>query len=297
MKTAISVTHVLLMFIIGGIIGCIISGNVQATITLLILGVLDIILGLTLQYLMENPRSGKLSAHDKAILTLAMLEVAMQKMKNEEEEKKKERLATFLSSNSKIDEKEDFDDEDFDESDCDKFEKTPVKKETNSNSAKEESEEEDEDDEPDALHNKIYYKLFQDHYNLLRSTGGARLLKGPKDSISGAIFTNLCMTMQHAPPYFTLLGLRLVTCESIGGIPTLSYSFSFRQNSICENARIFLVLTKEGVIRFFALETNYSTFHLCEYSGFSHINYGEATFSNVKDKINKIINNEESAMF
>ncbi len=99
--------------------------------------------------------------------------------------------------------------------------------------------------------------------------------------------------MPHAPMPYTLLGIYLVATMKIGGDTTLVYTFEYNPYSICYNVFIFMVLTNDGKIRFFAVETDYAPYVLCEYLENRHINYGRIELRDCPRRIEEILKNEK----
>ncbi len=127
-------------------------------------------------------------------------------------------------------------------------------------------------------------------YTRLKTNGGARLVKFIEEDEAGMFLIETCEQMQHAPLYDTLLNLHAVSIEDLNGLSSIVYSFRYMQGSICQNVFIFLVQTNDKNIRFFAVETDFSSFVLCEYSGDLHLNYGQVDLKSIPTRIKEILN-------
>lgn len=130
---------------------------------------------------------------------------------------------------------------------------------------------------------------FNSIYTSLKSNGGARLINSINSDVAGEFLLDLCSQMPHAPLPYTLTRLSAVFVEDLNGYHSVVYAFEYYPNSICQNVFIFLVNTKKEEIRFFTVETDFSTFCLCEYAGDMHINYGSVELNNIPERIKEIL--------
>ena len=133
---------------------------------------------------------------------------------------------------------------------------------------------------------------FEDAYSILELGGGDKPVsfRDMRNDDAGSLLLHVCEQMPHAPLLNTLFGLYEVFNEELNNTPAIVYKFLYHQNSICENVYIYLVLTQDDKIRLFAVETDFSEFVLCEYSGNSHLNYGRVALKDVSSRIKEILN-------
>lgn len=243
MKGLVTVTHILFPVFIGLTIGGFIFGEPAVWGLGIVLIILDIVVGIILQYIHE-----RLYSFDEHSVKnfKATLEQACAENKHEK----------LYESKA----------EDY------------------------EAYEYEEEEEDEGLHG--FCEQLDRVYARLKSGGGARLVTGGLTSDeAGELLIGKCIVMPHAPLPHTIARLYAVSIEDLAGDKAIVYSFLYRQNSICENVYIFLVHTKEDEVRMFAVETDYSRFVLCEYSGSRHLNYGPVELSNVPMRIKEVLYN------
>ena len=142
--------------------------------------------------------------------------------------------------------------------------------------------------------NPLYEKdnviLQQNIYKDLQDNG-AQLVDSVGDSEAGIFLRDLCLQMEHAPIPRTLMPLCAITPEDLGEEKAVVYSFRYHLSSYCENVFIFIVKTKDDILRFFTVETSCYKFMLCEYADSRHLNYGTVELKNVPARIKEILNN------
>ena len=238
MNGAKTFTQLLMPLLIGFILGGAISGNSTLLIISVFLMVLDIIVGVTLQYAIDNDAS----RGNFENLTRHMYSTASKDTRNED----------FNQGNR-----------------------------LSGNSAKHST-------KTQAEHSIC--EQFEDVYLEIEDNGGTRGASYASGDEASALLLEVCMRMPHAPLPYTIAGLYAVSSENLDGEHALAFSFIFSQNSICQNVYIYLVHTKNDKIRLFAVETDYSKFVLCEYSGYSHINYGDVQLNDIPNEIKRILN-------
>lgn len=131
---------------------------------------------------------------------------------------------------------------------------------------------------------------FERAYSDLEELGG-RVYTTFNKAISetyGAILPYVCSHIPHAPSHRTIIGYYEIYTSKINNYHAIVYTFLFHQNSICENVNIILV-HQNGAVRLFAVETDFSRYVLCEYSGYRHINYGYVSLGDIELKISEIL--------
>lgn len=136
--------------------------------------------------------------------------------------------------------------------------------------------------------NELYEK-FERIYARLKAEGEKRVASYQSEEVGRFLF-EVCNQMPHAPLPHTLFRLFLVATEDFGGAPAIVYVYDYRFRSMCENAMIILVGTKDRKIRLFALETDISDLVLCEYMGNRHINYGRIGEGDIRTKVLEVLN-------
>lgn len=122
-----------------------------------------------------------------------------------------------------------------------------------------------------------------------RAQGDIRVIHNKRKDEAHAFLRNLCRTMEHAPSLFSLDDIIAVSTGILNARPTVVYFFDHSPISICQNAFVLLVFTKENTVRFFTVETSISTYVLCEYSGNRHINYGPVDIESVQERISDLL--------
>ena len=264
MNGAKSLTHILFPVFIGLIIGSAVSGNSTLLVWGIVLLVLDIIIGVALQHAIDkesyNDDWHSLSFEQKREIAHNLFEKAKQDMRDE-----------GINVDSEI------------EKFCDEFNREHrLGKYSNEyfddNEDETQSAEDDLCDELDAI------------YSRLKANGGARIANNIRGDEAGIFLLKVCDKIPHAPLPHTLAGLCAISIENLDGEPAIVYSFRYAPSSICQNVFIFLVHTDTEEIRLFAVETDFSAFVLCEYSGNSHLNYGRVELKNVPSRIKEILN-------
>lgn len=260
MRRLVTLTHLLFPLFIGMIIGSVISGNTTMLIWGLILLVLDIFIGISMQHAVDkeafNDEWNRLSSEEKRAVATILLEKVKKDMGYDgidvDEDIKK-----FYDEFDRQHGLGKYSDYTFD----------------------------DEESEEDDLCDKL-----DDIYLRLKAKGGARITNGIRGGDEAASFLlDVCRQMPHAPLRQTLWGLNIVSVEDLDGSPAIVYTFRYSPNSMCQNAFIFLVHSEIQKIRLFAVETHLSTFALCEYSGNRHLNYGSVELKNVPSRIKEIL--------
>ena len=263
MNGAKTITHILFPIFIGMIIGCAVSGNSTLLVWGIVLLILDIIIGVALQHAIDkesyNDDWHSLSFEQKREMAHYLVEKAKQDMRDEgiDVDGEIEKFCDEFNREHRLGKySDDYYDDDEDEG----------------------AEENDLCDELDAI------------YSRLKANGGARLTNNIRGDEAGIFLLNVCDTIPHAPLPHTLVGLYAISIENLDGELAIVYSFRYATNSICQNVFIFLVHTKAEKIRLFAVETDFSAFVLCEYSGNSHLNYGRVELKKVPTRIKAILN-------
>lgn len=263
MNGAKTLTQILFPLLIGLIIGGAVSGTSSLLIWGIVLLVLDIIIGVALQHAIDkesyNDDWNSLSFEQKREIAHNLVEKAKQDMRDEgiDVDGEIEKFCDDFNREHKLGKYSDnYYDDDEDEGTA----------------------ENDLCDELDAI------------YSRLKANGGARLTNNIRGDEAGIFLLNVCATIPHAPLPHTLVGLCAISIENLDGELAIVYSFRYAPNSICQNVFIFLVHTEAEEVRLFAVETDFSAFVLCEYSGNSHLNYGYVELKNVPTRIKEILN-------
>ena len=263
MNGAKTLTHVLLPVFVGLVIGGAASGNISLLIWGVVLFILDVIVGITLQYLIDraanNDYWNSLSFEEKRKVAHALVEKTKQDMKDEGVDVDGE-IKRF----------------------CDLFNREHHLGEYSGENYDHDDDQSKEDELCDEL---------DDIYSRLKADGGARLVNNIRSDEAGAFLLDVCEQMPHAPFPHTFVKLCAISVENLNGERSIVYSFRYAPNSMCQNVFIFLVHTKDEKIRLFTVETSLSKFMLCEYSGASHLNYGPVELKNVPTRIKEILKN------
>lgn len=263
MNGAKSITHILFPIFIGLIIGGAVSGNSTLLVWGIVLLILDIIIGVALQHVIDkesyNDDWDNLLFEQKREIAHNLVERAKQDMRDE-----------GIDVDGEI------------EKFCDDFNREHKLGKYSDNYY-------DYDEDEGAAENDLCDEL-DAIYSRLKANGGARLTNNIRGDEAGIFLLNVCATIPHAPPLHTLVGLCAISIENLDGELAIVYSFRYAPNSICQNVFIFLVHTKAEEVRLFAVETGFSAFVLCEYSGNSHLNYGCVELKNVPTRIKEILN-------
>ena len=267
MKVAKVLTHILFPLFVGLIIGGAIRGNTSLIVLGIVLLVLDIIIGVALQRAIEkesyNDDWNSLSFEEKREIAHNLVEKAKQDMRDEgiDVDGEMEKFCDEFNREHRLGK---YSNKYFDDN------KDEVQSSGNGMC-----------DELDAI------------YARLKANGGARLANNIKGDEAGIFLLNVCNRIPHAPLPHTLAPLCAISIENLDGELAIVYSFRYAPNSICQNVHIFLVHTEEEKIRLFAVETDFSAFVLCEYSGYSHLNYGPVELKNVPSRIKEILSNKK----
>lgn len=240
MRRFITLTHILFPLFVGFIIGGAISGNSGFLTFGIILLVMDVIIGITLQNVFDRSsysNNNEFSNEHQKVISDFLITKLMQEVKAQESEHKASREEKRQKRNALCEE-------------------------------------------------------FEDAYSILELGGGDKPVsfRDMRNDDAGSLLLNVCEQMPHAPLLNTLFGLYEVFIEDLNNTPAIVYKFLYHQNSICENAYIYLVLAQDDKIRLFAVETDFSAFVLCEYSGNSHLNYGRVELKDVPSRIKEILN-------
>ena len=260
MKGAKTLTHILFPLLVGLIIGGAIAGNISMLIWGIVLLVLDIAIGIVLQRFIDKASYREdwenLTFEEKMETAHALLEQTKQDMKKK-----------GIDTDAEL------------EAFCDEFNcKHGLGKYSTNKS----------DDEDRSEEHALCDRL-DDIYARLTEKGGARFIQGIRNDEAGVLLLDVCNQIPHAPPTYTLAGLFLVSVENLDGRPSIVFSFQYALNSICQNVFIFLVHDGNEKIRLFAVETDFSAYVLCEYSGNSHLNYGKLELESVPARIKEIL--------
>ena len=156
------------------------------------------------------------------------------------------------------------------------------------NNYEEDYEEDYEDEYYEDDYDEMIDKFKEVHAKLKEN--GARIIEDIRRDEAGEFLLELCSEMEHAPVPSTLERLRTVFVRNIGDNPAIIYSFRYIPSLMCQNVVIFLVLTEDFEIRFFAVETSISALVLCEYSEGKHLNYGPVELKSVPTRIKELLN-------
>ena len=137
--------------------------------------------------------------------------------------------------------------------------------------------------------NELFMR-FNAVYSQLKSSYGITItFKNIRTDKAGVLLLDICDQMSHAPQQYALFGLYEIFADNSCGFSSIVYKFLYNQHSICQNVYIYLVLNKDLNIRFFTVETHFSDFVLCEYSGNSHLNHGRVDLGSVPMRIKEIL--------
>ena len=123
---------------------------------------------------------------------------------------------------------------------------------------------------------------------------GDRNVDDIMDDEACAYLVDVCNWLEYPPAIKSLLNIYMVGPSDIGDIPAICYAFDYPPRSIACTMLLILARTPNRRFRLFALETGArGSIVLCEYSGHSHLNYGEAnTPGDAINKIKELVNNE-----
>lgn len=138
---------------------------------------------------------------------------------------------------------------------------------------------------------KQFCEFFSECFDYIKSEGNAKQLHGLFHDSAGFLLVLICDAMPHPPAPNTIANVHLVITRHIGKSPAIVYFIMHDPSSIGENAFLFLVRTSGDKLRLFTLETHRGKYFLCEYSGNSHINYGEATPEGLDAKLSELLEN------
>lgn len=129
--------------------------------------------------------------------------------------------------------------------------------------------------------------MFDDAYEKLASEGNIHKIENLFFDAMGFLLLDACDLLPHAPHIRYIITIDSVMPSRAGDMPMLVYTFRYDPQSIGENAMIFLVKTKDSRIRLLALETHRGSYYLCEYAGYSHLNYGKIESEDLRVEIEK----------
>ena len=115
---------------------------------------------------------------------------------------------------------------------------------------------------------------FDECYDELVSEGVPHKIEGLFCDRLGFLLIDVCEFLPHAPLPWTIKMVDSARSFKLGEAHVISYVFRYRLNSIGDNALLFIARTTERKIRLFTVETHRERFYLCEYCGYSHLNYG-----------------------
>ena len=251
MKGLITLTHLLLPLLIGLIIGGAISGESSLLIWSVVLLIADIIAGISMQTVYDNRQRDSAQGKWTRKDAAAFERLFIEKIM---QEASREKLGDKYNKDSS----------------------SRVESMYNR----------------DSLVWRSLCRKFEDAYSSIELRRGSINISFNKINTenAGAILLDVCKHIPHPPLPRTLWGLYEIFTERVNGNHALVYKFLHSQNSICENVYIYLIHTQDDKIRLFAVETDFSAFVLCEYSGNSHLNYGRVELQNVSTKIKEILN-------
>lgn len=256
-----TLTHVLFPLFVGLIIGSAIEGNTKLLTWSIILLILDIVIGIAMQYKIDNP---KIDGRYGGSATGNYLN-PYDTQKRESEGTMKEKSET-TASNSRMDKT------------SDTYRKTS---ENVNNSSKKAS-------AADCDSIEEYFMAI--YKNLEADRGRHATLRQMKTDEAVRFLIELCCVMEHAPLPRALAGLYEMYTNEVNGQCAIVYKFLHSQRSMCENVYIIVLLDKHSEIRFFAVETDYSGYMLCEYVGNRHKNYGFINLGYLWEKLGEITN-------
>lgn len=301
-----SATYFCAMLFFGLIIGGAIKGNTSAWVSGLVLLIVDIGIGISIQYFINKSHQkttwSELSENEKKLFQ----QEPSKKIHDELQRKGVNVEKVIKNSFNKIEQRKDLDcyDAKFDiEENCNQQKQSNTKNvniaEKSGKGATDDKDfvltEEDIRVIKDVFKNckseNLMQSKFNDIYEDLEDEGGARLVSEiDYEEDATAFLVDMCLIMSHAPHISTLSTLAGIFADHVGELHALVYGFRYSPNSMCQNAYIFLVNTKDS-IRFFAIETDiFCGFCLCEYADGIHKNYGAVELAKIPTRINEIIN-------
>ena len=261
MKTAITITHILFPFFIGGIIGGAVTGNNAVCYNCIILTVMDAIVGITLQYYFEKRLSADLM---KALSFSEENKIDCESIESDTEQNISKKNLDIDSELEKIIDKLDFEniDEFYDE----------LYEDNGS----------DMNNELCEKMNEIYLRLKLD---------GARLVQDLSFDEAGQFLFSVCEKIMYAPSKNMFYGLQVIVADDFGDNPVIVYGSNSIAGIVGQIVFVFLVHIINKEIRLFTVEVS-APFALCEYADGSHINYGQIELENIPASIKKIIDGE-----
>lgn len=274
MRAIASITGLLAMLFIGGTVGGLIFGAPEIWGTSLVLLGLDAIIGMTAQYFADQKDA-------QFIRELAMIakeveeeEKAWAQKEAREEEMEDEEEVEILSR--------DVFEEDF-------FDPTSAEiqtildildKERNADKRK-------NADSADLL------KRHKEHYERLKGFGdGGHFIGNVEQDPSGAFLFELCASMSYAPRRSDIYNARGVLAIEIADAPTIWYALRPMSGAAIQYVSIFLVRLGEK-IRFFSMEKSALSLFLCEFSDGRHVNYGNTSIIECRERIAEILRGRE----
>jgi len=136
-------------------------------------------------------------------------------------------------------------------------------------------------------------KLVSDFYAIyLRlKMGGERGVNDVMEDEACACLVDFCNWIEYPPNLRTFTNITAVGAQMIGNAPAIIYVFSPPMVYIASTLKLALVWSTENKLRLFAVEAGARrTLVLCEYTGHSHLNYGEVCGNNITNRIKEILN-------
>ncbi len=255
MKTAKTITHILLPLFIGLIIGGAVSGNTAAWVSGLVLVILDAIIGITLQYYLNRQETKTDMQSQEIAEALSQL---------------KENLANDGWNDLTFEQKRQIVHNDIEKAYA-----------------------EIENTQAPNNQSKSHYSSLCEVYNALKATGGNFTFNKQNDMAISSL-VDYCKTLKHSPPInsFSMIDV-ILPLYFIKDTPIILYSFQPIGGYVGEIIELYLIANKDK-IRLFTVERSYKIenlppFALCEYDGNNHINYGPINLDATHDKIKSII--------
>lgn len=271
MPGLIALTQIAFPILLGLLIGGAIAGESGAVVAAAVLMAADIILGCTLQYFYERGTA-------KAAAREAMAEAFADELAAQYEEN---RRADAEASSEDLGGK-------------DPTERSDSGHSSYAKGGEAQSQLEDDDEVDRFTKNMVARMVLRAIHRRLMAQGGSKSLNGILSDESGKFLLSLCQDMEHAPPSYTLSRATGVIACDLDEREALIFSFAHDPASYCQNAYIFVVLTKDNKVRFFAVETHAHSLYLCEYSGNSHINYGVVNTETMVGRVMEILDADNS---
>ena len=123
---------------------------------------------------------------------------------------------------------------------------------------------------------------------VMKGNGHAMEIRSLYGNEPGELLLDTCKHMRHAPALSTITNPMAACTDAFGEYQVLLYLYRCQMFSICENAYVILVLYNDR-LRLFTVETQGTSFMLCEYWDGKHCNYGIVSLPTLPQRLLDII--------